>query len=321
MVSELEPIPITSGTIVGAPFGGYAPFGHPPSAVLPPPRHAAFYPQPILYWGYPSPPVSPTTYYSTAPPPGAPHHLGPAAHQTAPPGMPTHSHAQPTMLALSPDQRNQPQHQRNANNPSVSLVTTLPPRSSVGTAGSSSGESSTSQSSSPPLLSPTGGCSSSGSVTSSSSGTSQRHHGGTSTIRTSSSPPQPTSASLLSLPLAAGSSSQPLAIPTVTTPTGGLAGAYPGSQLSPIIPPPSVHFPPHHAPLMGTASPPGTTGTTFYESPLPHLPHHPTHHHPHHHHHHPHPLTHHHHDKLVATAPSILTPSLIPNQYVELFIV
>uniref|UniRef100_A0A4Y0BJA0 RRM domain-containing protein n=2 Tax=Anopheles funestus TaxID=62324 RepID=A0A4Y0BJA0_ANOFN len=295
------------GTIVGAPFGGYAPFGHPPSAVLPPPRHAAFYPQPILYWGYPSPPVSPTTYYSTAPP-GTPHHLGPAAHQTA--GIPTHSHAQPTMLALSPDQRNQ---QRN--NPPMSLVT-VPPRT-AGTAGSSSGESSTSQSSSPPLLSPTGGCSSSGSVTSVSSGTSQRHGGGTTTIRTS--PPPPPSASLLSLPLAA-TSSQPLAIPAVTTPTGGLAGAYPGSQLSPIqaIPPPSVHFP-HAAPLMGTASPPGTTGTTFYE-PHPHLPHHPPHHH-HHHHHHPHPLTHHHHDKLVATAPSILTPSLIPNQYVELFIV
>uniref|UniRef100_A0A182MNB2 Uncharacterized protein n=1 Tax=Anopheles culicifacies TaxID=139723 RepID=A0A182MNB2_9DIPT len=295
------------GTIVGAPFGGYAPFGHPPSAVLPPPRHAAFYPQPILYWGYPSPPVSPTTYYSTAPPPGTPHHLGPAGHQTA--GIPTHSHGQPTMLALSPDQRTQ---QRN--NPPVSLVSVS--SRAAGTAGSSSGESSTSQSSSPPLLSPTGGCSSSGSSVS--SGTSQRHGGGgTTTIRTS---PPPASASVLSLPLAA-TSSQPLAIPAVTTPTGGLAGPYPGSQLSPIqaIPPPSVHFP-HAAPLMGTASPPGATGTTFYD-PHPHLPHHPPPHHHHHHHHPHHPLTHHHHDKLVATAPSILTPSLIPNQYVELFIV
>uniref|UniRef100_A0A182KDS3 Uncharacterized protein n=1 Tax=Anopheles christyi TaxID=43041 RepID=A0A182KDS3_9DIPT len=301
-------LPIAGGTIVGAPFGGYAPFGHPPSAVLPPPRHAAFYPQPILYWGYPSPPVSPTTYYSTAPP-GTPHHLGPPGHQTA--GIAAHSHAQPTMLALSPDARS-PQR----SNPTVSLVT-LPPRA-TGMAGSpSSGESSTSQSSSPPLLSPTGSsvatsgaCSSSGSVTSVSSGTAQRH--GT-TIRTS---PPPTS--LLSLPLAA-STSQPLAIPAVTTPTGGLAGAYPGSQLSPIqaIPPPAVHFP--HASLMGTASPPGTAGTTFYD---PHR--HLSHHHPSHHHHHPHHgphLTHHHHDKLVTTAPSILTPSLIPNQYVELFIV
>uniref|UniRef100_A0A182PY13 Uncharacterized protein n=1 Tax=Anopheles epiroticus TaxID=199890 RepID=A0A182PY13_9DIPT len=303
------------GTIVGAPFGGYAPFGHPPSAVLPPPRHAAFYPQPILYWGYPSPPVSPTTYYSTAPP-GTPHHLGPPGHQAA--GIPAHSHTQPTMLALSPDQRS-PQR----SNPSVSLVT-LPPRA-AGTGGSpSSGESSTSQSSSPPLLSPTGSTiatSSSGSVTSGSSGTAQRHGTGT-TIRTS---PPPTS--LLTLPLAAPTS-QPLAIPAVTTPTGGLAGPYPGSQLSPIQampPPPPIHFP--HASLMGTASPPGAAGAagaTFYD---PHLSHHHSHlnlNHHHHHHHHPHHaphLTHHHHDKLVTTAPSILTPSLIPNQYVELFIV
>uniref|UniRef100_A0A9I3GIR8 RRM domain-containing protein n=1 Tax=Anopheles farauti TaxID=69004 RepID=A0A9I3GIR8_9DIPT len=302
------------GTIVGGPFGGYAPFGHPPTAVLPPPRHAAFYPQPILYWGYPSPPVSPTTYYSTAPA-GPPHHLGPAGH-------PTHSHAPPTMLALSPDQRSAAR-----NNPPVSLVT-VPPRT-VGGTGSTSGDSSASQSSSPPLLSPTGsipatsaGCSSAGSVTSVSSGAPQRHaatggNTGGAAIRTSP-PPQ---ASLLSLPLAGASTgSQPLAIPTVATPTYA-----PGSQLSPIqtIPPPqSIHFP--HASLMGTASPPGTTaaGTAFYD-PLSHLTHHPQHH-THHHHHHPHHLTHHHHhhhDKLVATAPSILTPSLIPNQYVELFIV
>lgn len=322
------------GTIVGGPFGGYAPFGHPPAAVLPPPRHAAFYPQPILYWGYPSPPVSPTTYYGTttaAAPPPPPHHLAPG-HQTA--GMAGHSHAQATMLSLGADQRG---HQQRSNQ-TISLVTA--PARITGTAGSSSGESSTSQSSSPPLLSPTGsiatsGGSSSGSVsgtspnsssssssssssTSSSNTTNLQRPTGVTHIRTSPPP-------LLSLPLAAGTSSQPLAIPGVTTPTGaGLAGTYPGSQLSPIqaIPPPTaVHF--QHAPLIGATSPPGTTaGAAYYEHPhLPHPSHHHHHHHPghlapHHHHHH-----HHHHDKLVTTTPSILTPSLIPNQYVELFIV
>uniref|UniRef100_A0AAG5DSX0 RRM domain-containing protein n=1 Tax=Anopheles atroparvus TaxID=41427 RepID=A0AAG5DSX0_ANOAO len=304
------------GTIVGGPFGGYAPFGHPPAAVLPPPRHAAFYPQPILYWGYPSPPVSPTTYYGTAaaaPPP--PHHLG---HQTA--GMAGHSHAQPTMLTLGTDQRGQQQRA----NQTISLVT-IPSRI-TGTAGSSSGESSTSQSSSPPLLSPTGsvatsgGGSSNGSVsgnspnTTTTAATNAQRPTGATHIRTSPPP-------LLSLPLAA-TTSQPLAIPGVTTPTGaGLAGTYPGSQLSPIqtiAPPPAVHF--QHAPLIGATSPPGTTAAAYYEHP--HLPH-PSHHH---HHHHPAHLTHHHHhhhhDKLVTAAtPSILTPSLIPNQYVELFIV
>uniref|UniRef100_A0A182JLA3 Uncharacterized protein n=1 Tax=Anopheles atroparvus TaxID=41427 RepID=A0A182JLA3_ANOAO len=284
--------------------------------VLPPPRHAAFYPQPILYWGYPSPPVSPTTYYGTAaaaPPP--PHHLG---HQTA--GMAGHSHAQPTMLTLGTDQRGQQQRA----NQTISLVT-IPSRI-TGTAGSSSGESSTSQSSSPPLLSPTGsvatsgGGSSNGSVsgnspnTTTTAATNAQRPTGATHIRTSPPP-------LLSLPLAA-TTSQPLAIPGVTTPTGaGLAGTYPGSQLSPIqtiAPPPAVHF--QHAPLIGATSPPGTTAAAYYEHP--HLPH-PSHHH---HHHHPAHLTHHHHhhhhDKLVTAAtPSILTPSLIPNQYVELFIV
>uniref|UniRef100_A0A1B0CWB9 Uncharacterized protein n=1 Tax=Lutzomyia longipalpis TaxID=7200 RepID=A0A1B0CWB9_LUTLO len=45
------------------------PFGHHAAAVLPPRGHPAFYPPPILYWGYPSPPVSPTTYY------GPPHRI------------------------------------------------------------------------------------------------------------------------------------------------------------------------------------------------------------------------------------------------------
>lgn len=63
--------------MIGPPFAGYSPF--PPSAaVLPPRGHPAFYPQPILYWGYPSPPVSPTTYYGPAPP-----HVGPPHHQPA----------------------------------------------------------------------------------------------------------------------------------------------------------------------------------------------------------------------------------------------
>lgn len=63
--------------MVGSAFGGYAQFA-PPTAVLSPRGHPAFYPQPILYWGYPSPPVSPTTYFGPAPPP--PHlaqNLGP----------------------------------------------------------------------------------------------------------------------------------------------------------------------------------------------------------------------------------------------------
>ncbi|XP_026477843.1 RNA-binding protein fusilli-like [Ctenocephalides felis] len=49
------------GAILPPPFGvanGYSPYG--PLAA---PRHPAFYPPPIFYWGYPSPPVSPTSYY------------------------------------------------------------------------------------------------------------------------------------------------------------------------------------------------------------------------------------------------------------------
>lgn len=50
--------------------------------------HPAFYPQPILYWGYPSPPVSPTTYYG--PPPQT-------AHLSPPNVPPTH---QPALVCL-----------------------------------------------------------------------------------------------------------------------------------------------------------------------------------------------------------------------------
>ncbi|XP_035793821.1 RNA-binding protein fusilli-like isoform X2 [Anopheles albimanus] len=279
------------GAIVGGPFGGYSPFGHPQAAVLPPPRHAAFYPQPILYWGYPSPPVSPTTYYgapaAAAPPP--PHHLG---HQPPP-----HSHGQPTMLTLSPDRRG------HNNQPLAVPLGSLGAPRSVG----SSSESTTSQSSSPPLLSPTGSVATTGSSSGSTTGQTSNSSGrtGSTTIRTSPPP-------LLSLPLATATT-QPLAIPVTTA---GLAGAAPyptGSQLSPIqtMPPPSIHFP-HAPPLLGaTSSPAGSA--TFYEHPL-----HPHHQHPHHPHH-PHHLSHH--DKLVTATTSILTPSLIPSQYVELFIV
>ncbi|XP_059608445.1 RNA-binding protein fusilli isoform X2 [Phlebotomus argentipes] len=63
------PLLSPGGTIVGPPFGGFPPpFGPHAAAVLPPRGHPAFYPPPILYWGYPSPPVSPTTYYGPPPP-------------------------------------------------------------------------------------------------------------------------------------------------------------------------------------------------------------------------------------------------------------
>lgn len=96
------PLLSPGGTIVGAPFGGFSPFGPPPAAVLPPrahPGHPAFYPQPILYWGYPSPPVSPTTYYGTpataaAPPPHHHHH-----HHLAP-SLPPHHHHQPALVPI-----------------------------------------------------------------------------------------------------------------------------------------------------------------------------------------------------------------------------
>lgn len=57
-------------------FGGYAQFGPQPTVLSPRgPHHAAFYPHPILYWSYPSPPVSPTTYYGPA---SHPAHIAPA---------------------------------------------------------------------------------------------------------------------------------------------------------------------------------------------------------------------------------------------------
>lgn len=64
--------------MVGPAFSGYTQFTA--STAVMPPRHPAFYPQPILYWGYPSPPVSPT-YYGPPPPPHVAPNLGPQ-HQT-----------------------------------------------------------------------------------------------------------------------------------------------------------------------------------------------------------------------------------------------
>lgn len=78
----------TGGTMVGPAFSGFAQFA-PPAAVLPPRgHHPAFYPQPILYWGYPSPPVSPTTYYGPA--------SHPQSHHVAPP--PPHQHQQTLVI-------------------------------------------------------------------------------------------------------------------------------------------------------------------------------------------------------------------------------
>ncbi|XP_021707093.1 RNA-binding protein fusilli isoform X3 [Aedes aegypti] len=91
------PLLSPGGTIVGAPFAGFSPFGPPPTAVLPPrahPAHPAFYPQPILYWGYPSPPVSPTTYY------GAPATATAPPHHHLPPNMPPHHHHQPALVTI-----------------------------------------------------------------------------------------------------------------------------------------------------------------------------------------------------------------------------
>ncbi|XP_018574554.1 RNA-binding protein fusilli isoform X2 [Anoplophora glabripennis] len=52
----------------GPNFSGYAPVQL-AAAPIGPPRQ--FLPPPIFYWPYPSPPVSPTNYYPTMPPPGA----------------------------------------------------------------------------------------------------------------------------------------------------------------------------------------------------------------------------------------------------------
>lgn len=65
--------------MVGPAFSGFTQFTASP-AVIPPRGHPAFFPQPILYWGYPSPPVSPT-YYGPPPPPHVTSNLGPQ-HQT-----------------------------------------------------------------------------------------------------------------------------------------------------------------------------------------------------------------------------------------------
>lgn len=48
-------------------------YGHVQIPTGPPLAHRQFYPTPIFYWPYPSPPVSPTSYYAPAlqPPPGA----------------------------------------------------------------------------------------------------------------------------------------------------------------------------------------------------------------------------------------------------------
>lgn len=93
------------GTVMPPPFSGYVPFaGHGSMPIngmtgKPDPRcptmindpnhmmhlHPAFYPQPILYWGYPSPPVSPTTYYG--PPPPTAHLSPPNVPQTHQPAL------------------------------------------------------------------------------------------------------------------------------------------------------------------------------------------------------------------------------------------
>lgn len=62
--------------MMGPAFTGYAQFAPPAAVMSPRGHHPAFYPQPILYWGYPSPPVSPTAYYGPAGhPPPPPHHM------------------------------------------------------------------------------------------------------------------------------------------------------------------------------------------------------------------------------------------------------
>ena len=52
--------------MVGPAFGAYAQFAPQPPVLQTRGHHPAFYPPPILYWGYPSPPVSPTAYYGPA---------------------------------------------------------------------------------------------------------------------------------------------------------------------------------------------------------------------------------------------------------------
>lgn len=88
--------------MIGPTFGGYTQFPPQATAVLQPRGHP-FYPQPILYWGYPSPPVSPTTYYGPPVPSqqqspvigggngGQTHHFGGAPQ--------THHHHQSTLVS------------------------------------------------------------------------------------------------------------------------------------------------------------------------------------------------------------------------------
>lgn len=75
------------GTLIAPAFSGFAQY--PPQPVLSGRGHpaAAFYPQPILYWGYPSPPVSPTAYFGPAPQP-IPQHIATASPPLGPQNKP-----------------------------------------------------------------------------------------------------------------------------------------------------------------------------------------------------------------------------------------
>ncbi|XP_021916116.1 RNA-binding protein fusilli isoform X3 [Zootermopsis nevadensis] len=87
-----------------SPFGPAGPAQLIPTTTLTPPRHtfAAAFP-PIFYWPYPSPPVSPTSYYGGAlpplPPPGATAAIQPPPHQHGAAPPPHHS-AAATLLTL-----------------------------------------------------------------------------------------------------------------------------------------------------------------------------------------------------------------------------
>lgn len=81
-----------------SPFGPAGPAQLIPTTTLTAPRHtfAAAFP-PIFYWPYPSPPVSPTSYYGGAlpplPPPGATAAIQPPPHQHGAAPPPHHSAA------------------------------------------------------------------------------------------------------------------------------------------------------------------------------------------------------------------------------------
>lgn len=99
--SMLPPTFLPPGT---AAFSAYGPMH---IATAPPlgPRH--YFPPPVIYWPYPSPPVSPTSYYAPAiPPPGAMH-----AAQQQQPMLPADCLALPPMAAapLPMDARGQPE--------------------------------------------------------------------------------------------------------------------------------------------------------------------------------------------------------------------